>query len=631
MCGIAGIVRFDGGPVPEPALRQMAVAMAHRGPDGEGFYVRDGVGFAHRRLAIIDPQGGHQPFVLRGPRLAITYNGEVYNFLELRKELGGNDFVTATDTEAVVRAYEKWGIGCLERLRGMFAFALHDAGRRRLYLVRDRFGIKPLYYSISGSHCVFASELGGMLASGLVRRDVDRAALADYLRYGYVPDPKSIYEDVRKLEPAHYVEIDLVSGAATMHRYWDLQSAEVAIKEKEALSALEATLAEILRLYVRSDVPFGAFLSGGIDSGLVTALMTRELRHAVRSYTIGFDVPAYSELPYALEASRALGTQHRQAVLSPEVALGLLPKLARHFGEPFGDSSALPTYYVSQLAAADVKMVLSGDGGDELFAGYWSYPLVQERATRRGAVRRAGFAVLAAMAGNSHVGRSAAWRARGWQALHHGHRDAFNAAERTNLLGNSALATEIETEFVDSDEGDPVKRCQLSDLRRYLPGDILTKVDRMSMANSLEVRVPLLDHRLVELAFTLPLNLRLRDNGEGGVTTKYLLRRAAARHLPAALVDRRKMGFGIPIEAWLRGPMRAMLSDLLSTSAERLGDFVAPHGVRQLVSRFLAGDSVSVAQIWTLLGLRLWLDEVHLAIPARSGSAILPEDKVVCG
>jgi asparagine synthase (glutamine-hydrolysing) len=590
MCGIAGMLRLDGGPPDAAALRRMAAALAHRGPDGEGIHVAGPFGLAHRRLAIIDPAGSRQPLVDEESGLALSYNGEVYNYLELRRELGEAGFRTGGDTEAVLRAWRAWGPAALERMRGMFAFALADPRAGRLHLVRDRLGIKPLYYAVRDDRVVFASELGALVAGLGETPELDREALSLYLRYGYVPTPLTIWRGISKLGPGCRLEVDVASGRAELHRWWQPVLAPRPRSEAAALEELEALLAEITGLYVRSDVPFGAFLSGGVDSSLVTALMAERLGR-VRTYSIGFDDPQYNELPHAETAARTLGTDHRAELLPANSAIGLLPRLAARFGEPFADSSCLPTWLVSNLAARDVKMVLSGDGGDELFGGYASYA-----------------AVLGEGRGAGPLGRVLSWMRGGgngldWRAVHHRHRDTFDRRARARLLGTDPAAE--PEDFPDGPEADPVLRCQARDLGTYLLDDILTKVDRASMDNSLEVRVPLLDHKLVEFALTLPLELRLRE-GNGAVTGKVLLKRAAERYFPREFLDRRKWGFGIPLARWLDGPLGGVAEERLGRGAPALAGVVDPEEVRRVWREYRGGRAERIGEVWNLLALGLW-------------------------
>ena len=599
MCGIAGIIEFDADRRVDAArLRAMADAQAHRGPDGDGLHISGGVGFAHRRLAIIDPTSGQQPLVDGKSGLSITYNGEVYNYIEIRRDLGGPAFATDCDTEVVLRSWLKWGANALARFRGMFAFAIHDPRQNKVYLVRDRLGIKPLYYRLSSEGIVFASELNA-IAADAQRLEIDPDALSLYLRFGYVPAPRSIYKNVFKLEPGHYLTIDIAGRDIEKTCYWEVQSRVRQIGEDEAREELDALLRDTMKLYVRSDVPFGAFLSGGVDSSLVTALMSEALGERVRTFSIGFDDKQYSELPFASEAAERIGTAHHQEILQPNMSLSFLEGLAGRFGEPFADSSALPTWLVSQVAAREVKMVLSGDGGDELFAGYGSYPAVE--LVRRGTPMVPIYSVVAKLAARTRVGAYAAARSGSWLNEHHRRRDTFRQEERLSLTGRSLP----ERPDVVGAADDPVTWCQRRDVATYLPDDILAKVDRMSMAHSLEVRVPLLDHKIVEFAFSLPLSLRLRA-GRNGFTGKYLLKRVAERFFPPAFLDRPKWGFGIPLQRWLEGPLKPMVCDLLGHGTGFAGDVLDGEQVRRVVREFYNGRLERAGQVWTLLSLELW-------------------------
>jgi len=599
MCGIAGIVDFmSGRPIDPTRLRAMGRAMAHRGPDGEGIHISGSVGFAHRRLAIIDPSGGQQPLVDRQNKVAITYNGEVYNYIEIRREIGG-DFETECDTEVVLRAWQRWGAEALQKFRGMFAFAVHDPKANKVFLVRDRVGIKPLYYKLSDQGVVFASELTAIAA---VDEDLqlDPESVSLYLRYGYVPAPRTIYRDVFKLEPGHVLSIDIGARHVQTSRYWKVSSDIRPVSEAVALDELNELLKETVKLYVRSDVPFGALLSGGVDSSLVTALMSEALNGGVRSYSIGFDDQQYSELPYAAEAAERLQTAHHAEIMRPDLSLDHLQRLASRFGEPFSDSSALPTELVSQLASRDVKMVLSGDGGDELFAGYHSYAAV-ERRSRSKAIPF--YKAVSRLGGKGRIGSFAAARAIEWPEEHHRQRNTFDDGMRRQLVG--IAPPEDVQDDAPSMAIDPVSWCQKRDIATYLPDDILTKVDRMSMAHSLEVRVPLLDHKLIEFALRLPLALRLREE-RGRFTGKYLLKRAAERFFTREFLDRPKWGFGIPLQRWLNGPLQPLVRDFLGPASAEAWNYIDRDVVRRMVDGFYNGHAVTPGQIWTLLSFELW-------------------------
>jgi asparagine synthase (glutamine-hydrolysing) len=609
MCGIAGIGRFDGRAADAGEVAALTRALGHRGPDGEGSCQANGVILGHRRLSIIDPRLGQQPFFSDDGKIALTYNGEVYNYCELRKELEADfAFHTQSDTEVVVKAYQKWGIDCLQRFRGMFAFALHDSAAGVLYLVRDRVGIKPLYYCMVQGKLAFASELGALLELPWVRREIDPAALADYFRLSYVPAPSSIYAGVRKLEPGCLLRIATHSGELQKHRYWRLLVRSEPKDESELLEELNAILDDTIRIYVRSDVPFGCFLSGGVDSSMVAALMSRQLDQPVETFAIGFREAAHSELPYAAEASRILGTRHHEKLVTPQLAADTLLELAAHFGEPFADSSAIPTYYVSREAAAHVKMVLSGDGGDELFAGYDSYPVTwRDAGDPLYPARTLLFRMLANAAPPGRIRRSARYRSLGLRERYLAQREIFDGEALQRLLPQWRPASAEEVAIA----ADPVTRFQVEDFQTYLPDDVLTKVDRMSMAHSLEVRVPLLDHRLVEFAFSLPLSAKIRKGVKGAPQTKYLLKRSAERFFPPAFLARRKHGFGIPIVEWSRRDLLPAIRARLENPGNPIYEWISHPAAKEIVAAFSAGASAEVAKLWTLLMFDAWMARVH--------------------
>ena len=607
MCGIAGIARFDRAPIERSMLQRMADALRHRGPDGEGIYMNGRVGFAHRRLAIIDPAGGRQPFVDEASGLALTYNGEVYNYKEIRQDLVDRHRLrTESDTEVVLAAYRERGIDCLGSFRGMFAFALHDRQQNRLFLVRDRIGVKPLFYSVTPERIVFASELNALLQSGCVPTGLEAGTIASYFRYGYVPTPRSIYADVKKLLPAHYLVVDLNSGQTRLQRYWTLSPDISYVSEAEALDRLNTILADAVRLSLRSDVPFGSFLSGGVDSSIVSALMTNELTEPVHTFSIGFREEQHSELPHARLAAERLQSDHSETIVSSGMLQSLLPSLAGRFGEPFGDSSAIPTYYVSQAAAAKVRMVLSGDGGDELFAGYDSYPITYLRMMGRaqgssGRLRRMMRDSLSWLA-PMRWGRAA----DSLQNLHDSQREIFRGESLSALLMGEV---DLQDSSQDSgyDSRDLITGFQYQDLCTYLPDDVLTKVDRMSMANSLEVRVPLLDHKVVEFAFSLPLSMKISDHA-GIVRTKHLLKRSAERFFSPMFLNRRKMGFGIPVVQWLTHDLEAFVRDGFAGPNQPIFDHLRREVVEQVVLEFYQGHQGHAAKVWLLLMFKLWAD-----------------------
>jgi asparagine synthase (glutamine-hydrolysing) len=632
VCGIAGIVRFDGAPVERRRLEAMNRAIAHRGPDGEGYWIDGPVGLAHRRLAIIDLSTGEQPMFGEDGRVVTVFNGEIYNFQDLRARLENrHKFKTQSDTEVLVQGWDEWGTGLLSHLNGMFAFAIYDRKTKKLLLARDRLGVKPLYYYRDKDVLAFASEMGALLASGLVPNEIDREALDLYLHYQYVPAPLTIYRGVRKLEPAQSMEVD-ASGASLLSTYWDLLrvAPDLSPSLPEWVDRLDSLLEDAVRIRLISDVPFGAFLSGGTDSGLVVAKMARRLQEPVRTFSIGI-ADGDDELPLAMEVAKRFGTRHEEFRVSPE-GLTLIPRLCRHFGEPFADSSAVPTYYVSQIARSRVKMVLTGDGGDEMFAGYRTYsylantrpdglpkakpvpidrPRVSEiprhlwQATRRvaaGLKRR-----MLRRPPNGSNGTVPWFRAYDASMSH------FTAGERAELLGNGGLSSEdyFVERFPFAEADSVVAAAQFCDLKSYLPGDILTKVDRMSMANSLEVRSPLLDYRIAELAFSMPTEMKLPNARLDGSTGKHVLKQLASRFLGERYVYRPKQGFGIPVSRWLREDRAHYLQDVLVGSASPIFDLVDRYVVRRLVAEHLAGTRDHSAKLWNLLMLDGWFRNVH--------------------
>lgn len=595
----------------------MGDAIRHRGPDDEGFLVDGTFGFGMCRLSIIDLKTGHQPIQNEDASVQVVLNGEIYNYRELAQELleRGHTFYTTSDTEVIVHLYEEYARECFQRLRGMYAFALWDARTRTLFLARDRLGIKPLYYSNTSSGLMFASEQKSILRFPQFQPEISTEGLLAYLQYGYVPDPLSIFQDVSKLPPGHYLVAR--NGSATeVKPYWDpapfFEAPLRPASDQELLEELRWRLREAVRLHLVSDVPVGAFLSGGVDSSTVVALMAAELGHSVKTFSIGFKQEAFNELPYARLASELFGTEHYELVVGPE-SIDVLQRIVECFDEPFADPSAIPTYFVSMLAREQVKVVLSGDGGDELFAGYDRYVVDH---------RRRGFDVISRMrAGGllrclSEALPEAAWGKnylfnislprveRYLDSISH-----FPPRRLTQLLSADVLAQRhragsdpFAPHVSRSEAVDFPSRLQYLDLKTYLPGDILTKVDRMSMAHSIEARVPLLDHRLVEFVAAIPSRYKLRA-GE----TKYLFKRAIQGLVPAEILSRRKQGFGVPLEYWFRDGLETCLREhLLGDQALRHGYFDRS-GVEALFNRYLSGSGPDDLQrLWTLLVFELW-------------------------
>lgn len=622
MCGIAGLFDASGAPADRAVLQCMGDALIHRGPDQAGELVESGVGLVARRLRIIDLEGGAQPISNEDGSVTVVFNGEIYNFQHLRAELEqrGHRFSTRSDTEVLVHLYEDQGDDFVGRLCGMFALALWDATNRRGVLARDRLGKKPLVYAQVGQRLLFASEFQALLQAREIPRALDLGALGDYLAYGYVPAPASIYQAARKLLPGHRLIWER-DGVVRVEPYWRLKYLpKLRLSEADAEAALERRLAEAVRLRLIADVPIGALLSGGVDSSIVVALMARLAPGRVRTFSIGFDDAAYDELAHARRVAERYDTDHHEFIVQPN-ATEVLPTLVRHYGEPYADSSAIPTYYVSRLAREFVTVALNGDGGDEMFAGYdrtrammWSEQLsrvpgvswgsmLAERmwasyARCRGASRRAG-RVLKFLRG---LRTSAGGRHRYWTSnIEEGVLQtllspdcAAEVSEQRSCVVERTWAAERHLTGVD--------RTLAVEMATSLPNDLLVKMDIASMANSLEMRSPLLDHEVVEFAARLPAGHKLRY----GVHQKYLLKRLARKLVPAENINRPKMGFGVPVASWLRGPLRNLGADVLLSPRARQRGYFRADTVSRLWTDHQSGANDHAYPLWMLLMFELW-------------------------
>lgn len=634
MCGIAGIVDPKARPMDETVLRKMCDAIIHRGPDDEGYYVNAGretgreshfqgaasVGLGMRRLAIIDLATGNQPIHNEDGTVWVVLNGEIYNYTALRAELEalGHTFYTKTDTEAIVHAYEEYGLEVPSRLRGMFAFALWDATEDRLLLARDRTGKKPLLYSLAGGKLIFASEFQAMLQHPDISREINFNALNQYLSFMCVPAPQTAFQSISKLEPGHVLVWQ--RGVTEITRYWALDfSKKIDIGEDEAGERAVELLRDAVRVRLMSDVPLGAFLSGGIDSSAIVALMSELSSERVKTFSIGFQEQDFSEIEHARRIAHRFGTDHHEFIVKPD-ALEILPELARHYGEPYADSSAIPTYYLAKMTRGHVTVALSGDGGDECFAGYERYAAMRiaegynqlPRLVKKGILEPAIAALPAAGATRSPYGRVRRLLAVMGQArterylrLICGFSEEMKSALCTReFRARTAEASPVgymHSWFSGNGEVDIVDRLMMADTSNYLPNDLLVKVDIASMAVSLEVRAPFLDHNVMEFAASLPARYRLR-----GLTTKFILKHGLRGLLPDETLTRRKMGFGVPISHWFRGELKGFLSDtILSERALARGYFV-PDEVRRLVDQHTDRARDHAPQLWTLLMLELW-------------------------
>lgn len=632
MCGITGAVwtHPDKAIAPD-VLARMTQTLAHRGPDDEGHYSAElrhrpayetvpGVALGFRRLSIIDLAGGHQPLCNEDGSIWIVFNGEVYNFADLRRRLegAGHQFKTDSDTECIVHLYEDEGPACFEHLSGMFAIAIWDSRHRRLVLGRDRLGKKPLVYRHDPGRLLFASELKSLLQVPGIPRDVDPAAVDEYLTYQYVPHPGTILKGFRKLPPG-YLAI-WQEDRLEVRPYWKPDfSQQQTISQGEAQERLEVLLEQAVKTRMRSDVPLGAFLSGGVDSSLIAALMQRNSGQKIKTFSLGFSVKEYDETKYARQVAEHLGTEHYEETITPE-ALTILPKLAHHYDEPFGDSSAIPTWYVSEMTRKHVTVALSGDGGDELFAGYSRYRAVQlaSRLDHLPLIRWLASSRIWQWIPSSSRQKSRlrqmkrfaealqqppAQRYLNWIGIFSEQRRAeLYHDDFVKTLPNSDPADFLKQAWGRAGNRDSTTAATVADILTYLPCDLLNKVDIASMAHGLECRQPFLDHHLVEFAATLPLSYKLR-RGKG----KYLLRKTFGNLLPEAIWSRRKMGFGVPLDYWFRGALRPLLEDVLLSENAHSRAFFRAESVRALAEEHWRGTFDHSARLWLLLMLEMWM------------------------
>jgi asparagine synthase (glutamine-hydrolysing) len=633
MCGIAGIVTWEHGrEVSSPSIHRMCETLVHRGPDDEGIYVHGGVGLGMRRLSIIDVAGGHQPVHNEDKTVWIVFNGEIYNFPDLRRELQnrGHQFYTNTDTEVIVHLYEDFGSSCVKKLRGMFAFAIYDERNRSVLLARDRLGIKPLQYAWHDGELLFASEIKAILAVAPDLAQVNAPALREFFCFGYIPDPNTAFTNIRKLPPGHLIELSAEHPEPKISQYWNLPSfgTSAPSSEEECLQEMENRLAEAVRIRLIADVPLGALLSGGTDSSIVVALMARASSKPVKTFSIGFKDAAFNESSYAKLVAEKFCTDHHELIVEPNLE-ATLTGLTSSLEEPFGDSSMLPTYFVSCLARQHVTVALSGDGGDELFAGYDRYAVH---------VKSRRFDFIPKWVGRSYR-----------EQLHprlpigtRGRRFLYNASLpwQDRYLDSISFVSGVEhyshllsPDFRDGDSNDSwnsfrfylheaparddLSRILYLDTKTYLVGDILTKVDRMSMATSLEVRVPILDHIFLEWVTGLPINLKWH-----GLQQKYILKKLAERlGIPATVVHRPKQGFAMPLVHWMRNELRQDIVQLLLEPRTLQRGYFNRQGVESLVDDYFRGRRDHSATLWLLLIFELWHRNFLESLPSTASCA----------
>ncbi len=628
MCGICGVVYKDGTSVERSLLKSANDLIAHRGPDDEGYFLEGPVGLAMRRLAIIDLNTGHQPISYADDSLVIVFNGEIYNFLELREDLvrAGKKFKTKSDTEVILALYQDLGAGCVAKLRGMFAFAIWDKKKKRLFVARDRIGKKPVFYADQAGFFAFGSELRCVYAFPGISKELDPEALDQYLSLQYIPSPRTIYAQVKKLPPGH--TLTLQDGRVTVEKYWDLPvgKAPVTTDVEEAKRLIVDKLKESVRLRMISDVPLGAFLSGGVDSSIIVALMAEQSQRPVKTFSIGFEEQEFSELHYAKEVAKRHGCDHTEFVVKPEMT-SVLPKLAWHYGEPYADASALPSYYVARETRKHVTVALNGDGGDENFGGYVRYfamkasrfadvlptpvlsglkagvELLPERNAPYGLAWRAKRFLRSALLADlprRHLRMICYFPEEDKAGLYS---DAFRAR-----LGSGLYSAEryMERAFTASDGEDYLNRLLYVDFKTYLPECLMAKVDIATMAASLEGRSPLLDHEFVELVYPMPGHWKLR----GLRGHKWIMKEAFKDRLPPMIQNRNKMGFGIPLHAWFRGPLKKYFEDVVLSPKALSRGYFREQALRRYWDEHQSRRREHGYRLWALLMLELWHLEV---------------------
>ncbi len=621
MCGITGYINANDAAIERAVLERMNQAIAHRGPDDAGFYIRENAGLAMRRLSIIDVAGGQQPIHNADKSKWIVFNGEIYNYQALREDLEkrGHQFYTKSDTEAVIHLYDEYGVDCLQHLRGMFALAIWDERDKTLFLARDRVGKKPILYSHqSNGDLIFGSEFQALLQHPSVSREVDMQAIDSYFSYLCVPAPQTAFKQIRKLEPGHWLKWK--DGRIETKRYWQPDfSKKIKITEAEAIEETTRILRESTRLRMISEVPLGAFLSGGVDSSTVVALMAQESTSPVKTFSIGFEEEDFSELKYAKRVAEHVGAEYHEFIVRPN-ALDVLPTLVEHYGEPYADSSAIPTYYVSRETRKHVTVALNGDGGDESFAGYERYAAMRiAEAYHRvpKALRRVFVEAPVNLLPTSELKRSRFRDAKRflqaanlprteryfrWMSTFNrdAKHDLYTEEFASSLNGQNASHF-LDDWFAKANGTGTLDATLLTDQMTYLPNDLLVKVDIASMANSLEARSPFLDHNLIEFAASLPESMKMRQ-----FETKSLLKKVAARLVPREVVYRKKMGFGVPVGKWFRGEMQDFVRSILLSEKSLKRGIVRPGMIEKYVEEHTSAKRDHAFQLWTLLMLELW-------------------------
>lgn len=613
MCGISGKIYLDNSRKIEPSvLKNMTDVITHRGPDDEGFYINNNVGLGFRRLSIIDLNTGHQPLANGNSSIWIIFNGEIYNYLEQKEQLvkKGYKFKTATDTEVILHLYEEYGVDCLQYLRGMFAFAIWDNNKKQLFCARDRFGIKPFYYYLDSDKFVFGSEIKAILKSGNIDKTLSDSALDSYFAFGYITSDLSIYKKIKKLQPAHYLILSFKNKVSLdIQRYWEVKfNPDYNKTEQQWQQELDASLSEAVKLHMVSDVPLGAFLSGGIDSSSVVAMMAEHSTLPIKTFSIGFKEEKFNELKFAREVAKKYKCEHHEQIIEPE-SISLLPKLVQAYDEPFADSSAIPTYYVSKLAREHVTVALSGDGGDELFAGYNIYKNLNKIYNNPFLLNSPKlWRNIHKLINEGGKGKFTTYLLSKNKEYMGAFMTIYSLSERNKLILRNASKNGVEfPELYKKDiiknatNTDFISRLQLLDMKSYMVDDILTKVDRASMINSLETRVPLLDHKFAELSFQIPWDYKLRGNIQ-----KYIFKQTMVPKLPDNIINHPKQGFAIPLSLWFKNDLNEYVNDTLLSSGALLYSHLHKTFVKKIVENKTSNGDFRT-RIWSLLFFEEWL------------------------
>ena len=621
MCGITGIYSFKGGNgIDQSLLRSMTKVLSYRGPDSEGYYTDSYVGLGHRRLSIIDlSEKGKQPMCNENGDIWIVFNGEIYNFMDLREDLEkrGHKFRSNTDTEVMIHAYEEYGEKCVNFFRGMFTFAIwdnRDKESKRLFIARDRVGKKPLFYYYDKNKFVFASELKSIIEDESIKREIDLEALSLYLSYGYVPAPRSIFKNIHKILPGHYLVCE--DGKIRIKKYWDLRYKETNFSEEHYKKLILKELEEAVKIRLISDVPLGAFLSGGIDSSAVVAMMSKLTDKSVKTFTIGFEEQEFDESRYARIVAEKFETDHKEMIVKPD-AIKMLPKLVWHYNEPYADSSALPSYYVAKMTRKYVTVALNGDGGDESFAGYeryaqnkmFGYYDIMPLPIRKMICKTANMLPEPKMHKSNYRKLRRFFELSSLSRFDRYVQFMLTCDRKTkmDIAANKLKSVKIDESMTIKNElqkdnaSDFLNKMMYADVKRYLPDDLLVKMDIATMANSLEARSPFLDHELMELAASVPPRLKLK-----GMTKKYILKKALQNTLPKEILHRRKMGFGVPLVNWFRGDLQEFAYNSLMGNNAFISSYLRTEGIKDILNKHKSKRKDNSAIIWNLLWLEMW-------------------------